>query len=249
MRCKVPAIAPLELARQMTLIESEIFSLLKPSEFLHSAWNSKRKEVSGGLEGLSENVFAHPPKLRKALAANLTLLTSRFNQFASWVSSLILAEKNVKDRGHLIEYFIMVQRGAVLICFVFFVFINWLFVLHLELFTMRNYHGVMELHAALSSSSVSRLKQSWKAVAAVHLLTFARIDTLMSPSSNYREYRKVSLCLFRLFSSFSKACIQLLRSAENGPHLPFLGAWLTDLTFLGFEFCCFFCVSDFVDLL
>lgn len=111
MKCKVPAIAPLELARQMTLIESEIFSLLKPSEFLHSAWNSKRKEVRGS--EWRENVFTDPQN-QQALAANLTLLTSRFNQFASWVSSLILAEKNAKDRGHLIEYFIMVQRGAVL---------------------------------------------------------------------------------------------------------------------------------------
>lgn len=107
---------------------------------------------------------------------------------------------------------------------------------------MRNYHGVMELHAALSSSSVSRLKQSWKAVGAVHLLTFARIDTLMSPSSNYREYRKVSLCLFRCFLVVTTKCIQLLQSARNGPHLPFLGAWLTDLTFLGFGFCLCFSV-------
>jgi hypothetical protein len=56
---------------------------------------------------------------------------------------------------------------------------------------MKNYHGVMELHAVLSSSHISRLRQSWKLVSPVKLLTFARIDTLMSPSSNYREYRKV----------------------------------------------------------
>jgi son of sevenless-like protein len=83
-------VSPIELARQMTLVEAEIFCLLKPTEFFHNAWNSKRKEV---------------------LAGNLSLLTGRFNQFASWISSLILDEKSAKDRGHLIEYFILVQRG------------------------------------------------------------------------------------------------------------------------------------------
>jgi hypothetical protein len=106
---QVPIISPLELARQLTLVENEIFCLLKPREFFNCAWNSKRKE---------------------ALAGNVALLTSRFNQFASWMASLvkqkqtqrkyflfnfvskkILNEKSASDRGHLISYFIEVQRG------------------------------------------------------------------------------------------------------------------------------------------
>ncbi len=103
----MPIISPLELARQLTLVENEIFCLLKPREFFNCAWNSKRKE---------------------ALAGNVALLTSRFNQFASWMASLvkqkqrryffinfvskkILNEKSASDRGHLISYFIEVQRG------------------------------------------------------------------------------------------------------------------------------------------
>ncbi len=64
---------------------------------------------------------------------------------------------------------------------------------------MKNFHGVMELHAVLSSAHISRLRQSWKVVSPVNLLTFARIDTLMSPSSNYREYRKVNFDTALLF--------------------------------------------------
>ncbi len=169
---KVPVIPPIELARQMTLIEYEVFALIKPSEFFNSAWNGKKKEK---------------------LAPNVLLLTSRFNQLASWVSKLILGEKSPADRGYLIQYFICVQR---------------------ELFAMHNFHGVMELHAVLSSSHISRLRKSWKLVPAVELLSFAHIDSRMSPSSNYREYRK------------------LLRSADSTPCIPYLGAWLTDLTFL-----------------
>ncbi len=169
---RVPAIAPLELARQLTLVEHEIFSLIKPSEFFNNAWNSKKKE---------------------RLAANVLLLTNRFNQMASWVSGLILKEKSPADRAHLIQYFVHVQR---------------------ELFVIHNYHGVMEMHAVLSSSHVARLRQSWKLVPQVDLMSFARIDGLMSPASNYREYRK------------------LLRAAENMPCIPYVGAWLTDLTML-----------------
>jgi hypothetical protein len=79
---------------------------------------------------------------------------------------------------------------------------------------MNNFNGVLEIHAVLSSSHISRLAASWKLIPPVDLLSFSRMDSLVSPAGNYREYRK------------------LLEAAIGGCCIPYLGAWLTDLTYL-----------------
>ena len=168
----VPHIPQLELARQITLNEYEIFCYIRGNEFFNNAWNGKHKNRD---------------------APNLTLLTNRFNKFAAWISTLILAEKTAPDRAHIIQYFIIVQR---------------------HLFNLNNFNAVLEIHAVLSSSHIARLQASWKLVPRIDLLSFSRIDSLVSPAGNYREYRK------------------LLLEAKGEPCIPYLGAWLTDLTYL-----------------
>ncbi|EFA74821.1 hypothetical protein PPL_11854 [Heterostelium album PN500] len=67
-----------EVARQLTLIDFEIFSSIKPSELLNQSWNK--------------------PKLRHRSPNVLTLIT-RFNEISSWTASLILSNDKVKDRA------------------------------------------------------------------------------------------------------------------------------------------------------
>lgn len=169
---KITSIHAMELARQITLMEFEVFAGIRSSELLNVAWTSKHKERD---------------------APNICLYTSRFNKMSNWISSLILKEKSAGDRAVLIEYFLVVQRN---------------------LANINNFAGVFEIQAALSSAHISRLENSWALVHPLQLAAFARISTLISAQSNYREYR------------------HMIEAALPGPCIPYLGPWLTDLVML-----------------
>ena len=167
----VTSINALEVARQITLMEFEVFAAIQPSELLQNAWVSKRKEV---------------------VSPNVVLLTSRFNKLSNWISNLILQEKKPGSRALIIEYFIVVQR-------------------HLS--NLNNFNALFEIHAALSSAHISRLRMSWEMIHPRELASFARINALISPLQNYSQYRKML-----------EAC--------SGPCIPYIGPWLTDLVML-----------------
>ena len=66
-----------EIARQLTLIEFEVFVNVKPSELLNQSWNK--------------------PKLRHR-APNVIKLIERFNSVSVWCEVLILSEMRLKGR-------------------------------------------------------------------------------------------------------------------------------------------------------
>jgi len=66
-----------DIARQLTIIDSNTFSLIKPAELLNQAWNK--------------------PEL-KHRAGNVLYMIERFNQVSSWASSCILMQDNIADR-------------------------------------------------------------------------------------------------------------------------------------------------------
>ncbi|GAM20828.1 hypothetical protein SAMD00019534_040030 [Acytostelium subglobosum LB1] len=78
-----------ELARQLTLIDFEIFTAIKPSELLNQSWNK--------------------PKLRHR-SPHVLLLISRFNEISSWVSSIILSNDKVKDRARIMAKLIKITE-------------------------------------------------------------------------------------------------------------------------------------------
>eukprot|EP00727_Mastigamoeba_balamuthi_P014223 m51a1_g9423 hypothetical protein (1866) ;mRNA; f:376541-383341 len=76
----IRSVHPRELARQLTLIELELFQAVKPWELVENAFNKKDKET------LAPNVFA---------------LTQHFNRVSKWLAETILSEKNVQARAML----------------------------------------------------------------------------------------------------------------------------------------------------
>ena len=82
---------------------------------------------------------------------------------------------------------------------------------HLE--RMNNFNGVMEILAALQSSSVHRLKKSTQAVGNRHLKILDELMKLTSRELNYKNLR-------------SKV------HGANPPLIPFPGVYLGDLVFL-----------------
>jgi RasGEF domain len=80
------------------------------------------------------------------------------------------------------------------------------------LFKLQNFSGVMQLLSCLHSAAVSRLKRSWECVSGRRLDALRKLTSLFDSNKNFQRYR------------------QLLRRVKP-PFLPYLGMWLTDLTF------------------
>ncbi|KAI8908144.1 ras guanine nucleotide exchange factor domain-containing protein [Powellomyces hirtus] len=80
-------IDPLELARQLTLIESKLFSSIQPSELVGQEWTKKNE---------------------KNLAVNVRAMTKLANDITGWVAGSILAETEIKRRTALLKHYIKV---------------------------------------------------------------------------------------------------------------------------------------------
>ena len=65
--CEFLSTSPLEIARQLTLMDSELFRKIHHTEFLNSAWSSK-----------------------KAQAPNIAMFTERFNRVCDFQKKILL---------------------------------------------------------------------------------------------------------------------------------------------------------------
>jgi hypothetical protein len=79
----------LELARQLTLIEHDLYRSIQPSEFFRCGWSRRGKEQS------SPNVLA---------------MVQRFNQVSQWVAHEILRGADPKARARRIEFWLELAR-------------------------------------------------------------------------------------------------------------------------------------------
>ncbi|KAJ3116458.1 hypothetical protein HDU96_009621 [Phlyctochytrium bullatum] len=81
----------LEVARQLTILESREYNKLQPVEFLLKAWSDKDNPI----------------------AVNVKTMILMSNQVAGWVAQSILSEKEPKKRAHLIKHFINIADVSV----------------------------------------------------------------------------------------------------------------------------------------
>jgi hypothetical protein len=78
---------------------------------------------------------------------------------------------------------------------------------------LNNFATTMAILASMSSSSIYRLRKTWSLINPKKLDIFNELNTLMSPSMNFAKYRKAL-------------------ADRSLPAIPFIGCYLTDLTFL-----------------
>eukprot|EP00761_Pharyngomonas_kirbyi_P002852 gb/GECH01002856.1/.p1 GENE.gb/GECH01002856.1/~~gb/GECH01002856.1/.p1 ORF type:complete len:906 (+),score=270.45 gb/GECH01002856.1/:1-2718(+) len=78
-----------EIARQITLIEFDIFRKIHPKEFLNQSWNKDNWETQ---------------------AQNIYSMIQRFNDMSRWCATLILAEDTPKKRARVLAKFINIAE-------------------------------------------------------------------------------------------------------------------------------------------
>lgn len=78
-------IEPVELARQMTLLDYALFQKIRPSEYNNLAWTKRNKETT---------------------SPNLLRFIRRFNEFSVWVQKSILSPPSAKKRASVVDSFV-----------------------------------------------------------------------------------------------------------------------------------------------
>ncbi|KAH9997970.1 ras guanine nucleotide exchange factor domain-containing protein [Russula vinacea] len=149
----------LELARQLSIMESNLFCAIQSEEILE-----------GGVEG------SKPP-------VN--------HCHHGWVAESILNEEDLKRRTTLVKFFIKLADRCMI---------------------LHNFATSRSILAALDSSTISRLQQTWGGVPQKQKLQLDNVRKLADHARNYYEYRS------------------RLRETVP-PAVPFLGLYLTDITF------------------
>jgi len=164
------------------------FSLQTVAEYLTYAEHSLFRQVS-----LSElaSLGWTDTKNSKKLSPNIILSKNKFNEISQWVSTEIVTGSNPKQRALMIERFVALADKCI---------------------EMRNYNTSMEILAGINRAFVNRLKKSWNLVSSATEETLQRMNELMDPKHNFRNYREA------------------LRKAPK-PCLPYLGIYLRDVVF------------------
>ncbi|KIJ64545.1 hypothetical protein HYDPIDRAFT_28484 [Hydnomerulius pinastri MD-312] len=157
----------LELARQLTIMECDLYCAIQPEEVLET-----------GQEG------AKPPVNVRAVSSLSTVITG-------WVAENILNEHDMKKRTSLVKFFIKVADRCT---------------------SLHNFSTPRSILAALDSSTISRLHQTWLGVPQKNKIQLEALRRLADHGRNYHEYRS-----------------KLRNTAP--PAVPFLGLYLTDVTF------------------
>ncbi|KAG0700015.1 ras guanine nucleotide exchange factor domain-containing protein [Suillus ampliporus] len=157
----------LELARQLTVMECDLYCAIQPEEVLET-----------GQEGAK-----HPVNVR-AVSSLSTVITG-------WVAENILNEHDIKKRTLLVKFFIKVADRCT---------------------SLHNFSTPRSILAALDSSTISRLHQTWLGVPHKSKMQLESLRRLADHGRNYHQYRS------------------RLRNIAP-PAVPFLGLYLTDVTF------------------
>lgn len=166
-------VEPADIAKQLCLMDSQVFCRIKADELLDLNFSLKRRHLG--------------------LAPNVVEMTQMSNQLSTFVGdSILCAESVAKTRKNLLKHWIKVCE---------------------KLYELRNYNSLMTIISALQSVNIMRLKKTWELLAPRYSILFQELRAAVSMDKNYASYRAA------------------LKASEI-PTLPFLGLYLTDLTFV-----------------
>jgi hypothetical protein len=100
-----------------------------------------------------------------------------------------------------------------------------------EFSRLNNFHGIMIVLGGLNRACVRRLKKTWDELSEEDLSNLKELEDLM----NYRyceSYFEAYLIIARISCSGSFHAYRVAFEASKPPTIPYIGLFLTDLTFL-----------------
>ncbi|GAA5993217.1 hypothetical protein JCM10908_004513 [Rhodotorula pacifica] len=151
---------PLELARQLTIMESRIYCSIRPEELLAAATSGSDTASKSSLQnGDGGSAKAHSVRQMSAMSTRLT----------GWIAETILNEHDQKRRTGLVKFFIKLGE---------------------HLLALGNYNALFAVFTALSSSTIARLQKTWDGLAPKHKATFGTLRKATDHTRNYAEYRQ-----------------------------------------------------------
>lgn len=200
-----------ELARQLTLHEFALTKAIQPRELVGLAWTKRNKEeLAPNVTALISNVAT----VCEPLLAHFAL-SDQTKKTSKWFSDVILAGEGPEERGQLIERMIQLME---------------------ELQKLNNFSSIMQILSALNFASIYRLKESWAVCFfTIFILSIQIKLTLLSLNDQIiSEESEQSLERIRAIMSPDRSYYHLRQQMRvlNPPCVPYIGLYLTDLTFI-----------------
>ncbi|KAI9101238.1 hypothetical protein DFS34DRAFT_462756 [Phlyctochytrium arcticum] len=154
---------PLEMARQLAILEFEHFRKVKAHECLDQIWGERRKKelraAGGRLTG-------------EASKTGLAEMIRHTNVVTIWIANSIIRHETLKDRRDALKYFAQMALHCYELC---------------------NFNGITAINAAMSMAPLNRLKKTWDAFKEkypkIHE-AYEEAAAAISPKGQYANYRK-----------------------------------------------------------
>ncbi|KAG0352578.1 hypothetical protein BGZ54_002682, partial [Gamsiella multidivaricata] len=164
---------PLQLARYLTLADMKAFRSITVFELMSGWWKRRQAMANKGLDGSQ----SEPRRSLSGLNAEVEFaddgaieaFTRRANMLSYWVAHEIVSVAGTKTRKQLIKKFIEVAKNCR---------------------ELNNLHTAMFIVSALISTPVRRLNLAWRMVSSRDMETLRRLEKLLDPSGNMRNYRQ-----------------------------------------------------------
>ncbi|KXS21113.1 ras GEF [Gonapodya prolifera JEL478] len=159
-------IEPLEMARQVTLVEFEYYRAVRPNECLDQIWGERRmtEKLEAGLIKVFRKGDVSSPHISKMI--------NHTNNLTTWVASCVVNNENIKDRVNMMRYFAQFAVACI---------------------DCNNFNGATAVVAGLTMSPVTRLHKTWELFREKHAKLAEQYDQIrevVSPKGQYSNYRK-----------------------------------------------------------
>jgi len=179
----VTEIDALELARQLTIMESRVYCSIRADELL-GAGNGGAGAGSRSSKHVSEAM--RTPNVRK--------MSSLSTRLTGWITEAVLGEQDQKRRTGLLKYFIKLGEvrlsPSLPLSFLSRAVADSLLdACPQRLLHLANYNALFAVFTALNSSTISRLRKTWDGLAPKYRSTFETLRKATDHGRNYAEYR------------------------------------------------------------
>jgi len=162
------SVDPEEVARQLALMDFEVFASIKPSELLNQCWNK--------------------PHLRHR-APNVLKMIHRFNQLSHSISTHIIQPTRIKQRAKALEFWLKVAEVS---SYLLRIKKHTLIVnLHQHCRSLNNFHGMMAVVSGINAGPVLRLKYTRAEVARSLMESFESLESIMESDGSFATYRSL----------------------------------------------------------